>query len=81
MRQIVSKMENVKYPKGETVWVGYYDVSGDLRFILTSKDNNRDFYFLYEFIDGRFNKLGKSRSPKDLEDKFDVDAKLREGKK
>jgi len=69
----------IKYPKGERVWVGYYDINRNLRFIMTSKENNRDFYFLYELIDGQFRKLGKARSPKELELKFDVDKKVREG--
>lgn len=72
-------MEQIKYPKGEKVWVGYYDAQKNLRFIMTSKENNRDFYFLYEFVDGQFKKLGKARSQKELEDKFEVSSKLSEG--
>jgi len=72
-------MEQIKYPKGEKVWVGYYDTQKNLRFIMTSKENNRDFYFLYELVNGEFKKLGKARSPKELEDKFEVSAKLSEG--
>lgn len=74
-------MEQIKYPKGETVWVGYYDTQKNLRFIMTSKESNRDFYFLYELVDGQFKKLGKARSPKELEDKFEVSSKLSEGPK
>ena len=74
-------MEQIKYPKGEKVWVGYYDTQKNLRFIMTSKENNRDFYFLYELVDGQFKKLGKARSPKELEDKFEVSKKLSEGSK
>lgn len=74
-------MEQIKYPKGEKVWVGYYDTQKNLRFIMTSRENNRDFYFLYELVDGEFKKLGKARSPKELEDKFEVSAKLSEGSK
>ena len=66
-------MEQIKYPKGEKVWVEYCDAQKDLRFIMTSKENNRDFYFLYELVGGKFMKLGKARSPKELEVKFDVD--------
>lgn len=50
-------MSEPKYPKGERVWVGYYDSHHELRFILTSKDS-RDFYSLYELVDGNFRKLG-----------------------
>ena len=65
------------YPKGETVWVGYYDNNHKLRFILTSKEN-REYYFLYERDGDAFKKLGRSRSPKELEEKFEVDKRLTE---
>lgn len=60
-------MSEPKYPKGERV----------LRFILTSKDS-RDFYFLYELVDGNFRKLGKARSPMELEEKFRVYQRMEE---
>lgn len=66
-----------KYPKGECVWVGLYNQSHELKFIITSKESSREFYFLYELVDGEFRKLGKSRSPKELEEKFEVDKKIR----
>ena len=62
----------IKYPKGETVWVSYQKSDGTPIFILTSKPA-RDFYFLYEVLDdGSVKKLGKARSPTELEEKFDV---------
>lgn len=69
-------MSSSKYPKGERVWVGYYDTGHELRFILTSKESSREYFFLYELVDGAFKKLGRARSPKELEAKFDVDKKL-----
>lgn len=69
-------MSNFKYPKGERVWVGYYNVQHELLFIMTSKETSRDYYFLYELVDGTFRKLGKARSPKELEAKFDVEKKM-----
>jgi hypothetical protein len=57
------------YPKGEIVWIDYYDKDHNLRYILTSKEM-RDFYFLYELKEGKFIKLGKDRSPWELERKF-----------
>lgn len=60
-------MSEPKYPKGERVWVGYYNSNHELRFILTSKDS-RDFYFLYELVEDGFRKLGKARSPTELEE-------------
>lgn len=69
-----------KYPKGETRWVGYYDKSGELLYIMTSKEKDREFYFLYEAQqDGTFKKLGKSRSPAELEKKFSVAEKMMAG--
>lgn len=65
-----------KYPKSERVWVGYYNQAHELKFIITSKES-RDFYYLYELVDGEFRKLGRSKSPKELEEKFEVDKKLR----
>lgn len=65
-----------KYPKGEKVWTSYYTPSGDLRFILTAKPQ-RDAYYLYELVDNEFKKLGRSKSPLELEDKFDVHTKLK----
>ncbi len=65
-----------KYPKGERVWVGYYNKEHELMFILTSKESSREFYFLYELVDGSFKKLGRARSPKELEAKFNVEKKL-----
>lgn len=66
-----------KCPKGERAWVGYYNQSNELMFIVTSKETSRDYYFLYELVDGEFRKLGRSKSPKELEEKFEVDKKLR----
>lgn len=64
------------YPKGEQIWVQYYNHSRDLLFILTSKEI-RDYYFLYELVDGKFKKLGKAKSPVELEKKFRVVERMR----
>ena len=69
-------MRELKYPKGERVWVGIYNKDHELMFIITSKESSRDYYFLYELVDGSFKKLGRARSPKELEAKFDVNKKL-----
>ena len=63
------------YPKGEMVWTSYYNLSHELLFIITIKPT-RDFYFLYEFVDGVFKKVGKSKSPAELERKFKVHEKM-----
>lgn len=72
-------MSSPKYPKGERVWVNYYDSDHKLVYIMTSKESSREYYFLYELVDGIFKKLGKARSPKELESKFDVDKKIGRG--
>lgn len=69
-------MSSPKYPRGEQVWVDYYNANHELIYIMTSKESSREYYFLYELVDGVFKKLGKARSPKELEEKFDVDRKM-----
>ena len=69
-------MNKPKYPKGERVWVGYYNTEHELLFILTSKESSREYFYLYELVDGTFKKLGRSRSPKELESKFEVERKM-----
>ena len=62
----------IQYPKGEIVWVNYANSSGEILFIMTSK-NTRDYYYLYEILDdGKIKKLGKSRDPPELEEKYHV---------
>ena len=56
-------MANLVYPKDEIRWVGYHDIEGELRYLMTSK-STRDVYFLYELQDGKFVKLGKAKSEK-----------------
>lgn len=58
------------YPKGETVWVRYQTKDGALKYIVTSKTDDRSFYFLYELDGTTFKKLGRSKSPIDLERKY-----------
>lgn len=63
---------NVVYPKGEIVWVSYYNSKKELVFLLTSKPS-REFYFLYEVLDtGSLRRLGKAYSPADLEGKYNI---------
>ena len=67
-------MAEPKYPKGERVWVGYYTAEHELCLI---HKESREFYFLYELVDGEVKKLGKARTPKELEDKFEVSKRMR----
>lgn len=68
-------MSKIKYPKGEIVWVSYYNKSKELKFITTSKPA-RDAYYLYEFIDGEFKKLGRAKTPTKLEEVYEIDRKI-----
>ena len=66
----------IKYPKNETVWVSYRNIDGTVVAILTSK-RPRDYYYLYEVLDdGSVNKLGKSRSPIELEEMFKINSRM-----
>lgn len=62
-------MSDLKYPRGETVWVRHYDDKENLLFIITSKPT-RDFYILYEVKNNTFVKFGKSKNPGELASKF-----------
>lgn len=56
-------------PKSERIWVKRITGNGKVYYI-TSKDNDRSYYFLYKMENGRAEKLGKSKSPLDLENKY-----------
>lgn len=54
------------------MWVGYYNTDGALQHFMTSKPT-RDYYFMYKVNDdGSFTKLGKAKSPPDLEKRYNV---------
>lgn len=64
------KESKIKYPKNEIRWVSYRTSKGVTTHVLTSKQA-RDFYFLYEVQeDGTLKKLGKARTPTELEQKY-----------
>ena len=68
----MTKSKEPKPPRGEILWVSHYDKARNLRYITTSK-LLRDQYFLYEVqADGALKKLGKSKNPAELEEKFQV---------
>lgn len=66
---------NIKYPKGEIVWVSYYNSEHKLLFVVTSKPI-RDYYYLYELKEDGFKKLGRAQNPAELEEKFKVNEKM-----
>lgn len=69
------RIDDIKIPKGETVWAEFLS-KGKPRFIITSKQL-RDWYFLYEVNGEELKKLGKARTPPELEERFKVHEKLK----
>lgn len=58
-------------PRGEHAFTGYYNRKGILLFVITAKEA-RDYYYLYEVKDDVYTKLGRSRNPLELVEKFKV---------
>ena len=56
-------------PKTEKIWVKITTDDGNI-FYTTSKVNDRVFYYLYKFVDGKAIKLGKAKSPIELDEKY-----------
>ena len=64
------KNGNFTLPKGEIIWLSWYNKNNDdVSYIITSKPS-REFYYLYKIDDGKLVKLSKGVSPLDLESKF-----------
>lgn len=55
-------------PKTEQIWVKRIASKGEIYYI-TSKEN-RDFYFLYKEENDKAVKIGKAKSPLELESKY-----------
>ena len=55
-------------PKTERIWVKRITEKGETYYI-TSKDT-RDYYFLYKMENDKAVKLGKAKSPLELEQKY-----------
>lgn len=56
-------------PKTEIIWVQHTTGDGSIYYI-TSKENDRNYYFLYKMENGKAVKLGRALSPLDLENKY-----------
>lgn len=62
--------ESVKgIPKSEHIWTMHTTSNGDV-FYTTAKENDRSMYFIYKMIDGKAVKLGKNKSPLELDRKY-----------
>ena len=69
-------MNEIKLPKDETLWVSYRKTDGTAVAILTSKPA-RDCYYLYEVMaDSTLKRLGKAKTPTELEEKFNIKARM-----
>lgn len=66
----------MKYPKNEAVWVSYYTAENQLLFIITA-NRLRDCYYLYELREDKFTKLGRAKTPTELEVRFQVYERIR----
>ena len=69
-------MHSLKVPKGEHAWTGYYNKEDELLFVLTTKQYDPSWFFLYENQGGELKKLGKAKTPAELEEKYKVTEKM-----
>lgn len=68
---------NKNIPKNEVSWVTYLNIKGDPVFVITSK-SSREYYYLYEILkDESLVKLGRDRSPAELEKKFHIKERVK----
>lgn len=47
--------------KGERIWTTYSDIKGTMKYVITSKKNDRTVYFLYKISDGKYERVGKNK--------------------
>ena len=55
-------------PRTERIWLEYH--AGQDTYYITSKNGNTDMFFVYRMDGDRAEKLGKSKSPPELERKY-----------
>ena len=58
-------------PRGEHAYTGYYNRKGEKLFVITAKES-RDYYYLYAVSGDVYTKLGKSKNPLELVEKYKV---------
>lgn len=58
----------MRVPNNEILWVTYC-VDGTMRWVVTSKQA-RDYYFLYKVGAKVLEKIGRAKSPDELEEKY-----------
>lgn len=62
-------MADFKIPKGEILWVRHCDKHGAVTHVITS-NQSRDVYYMYTVSDGKMTKLGRAKTPIELEKKY-----------
>ena len=62
-------------PKGERTWAGYYRDGAPL-FLLTGKERGGEYFTLYEITEGSLTRLGRGRTPPELEHRFRIRARM-----
>ena len=66
MARTKKELTNNVIGKDETRWVSYYDTDGNLQYVVTS-NKDRTVYYIY---DESYNKLGRGKSPLELQKKY-----------
>lgn len=70
--------DRVKAPKGERIWVSYNNYSYTPLFVITSKISSREYYYLYEVAENLcLKKIGRARSPNELEERFNIKEQIK----
>lgn len=57
-------------PKNEKIWVIIRKRGKDNYHVITSKEDNRSKYYIYNCHNGMADRLGNSKSPSELEEKW-----------
>ncbi len=74
----MARIKQPQAPKGERIWVRYLNTKDELLFYMTTKKDSRDIYCLYEVRGSELKKLGKAKTPLELEEKHKVYQRMRE---
>jgi hypothetical protein len=54
-------------PKGDKVWVTYCRLNSEDKYFVTTKNGNKDIYYLYKGENGQVKKIDKSGNPNEFE--------------
>lgn len=71
MAKAKTKKPKLKYPKEEVICTTCCERGGNPLFLITTNPLT-EYFFIYEFTSEGLIKLGRGKSPIELEDKFNV---------